>query len=205
MKYLLHSRKFRSNLFKWIFCYVGTMLLFTAVVTYSRYITTQAANDQARVARFDVTVSKICYDKDSQDPDSCTNSGAFRAKRNNSFYFTVDTTKMEVTSIFVTRITLSEKLTVDPSSVFIYNGSAGAADSWVSLEKLKLLKALNTNLDFEIEGNVITITEDVIASKGEKRKYRVDAQYKNFDQDERLTGVDIEDAITVGFSASQKK
>ena len=56
MKGLLRSKRFRHNLYKWVTMYVGVMLLFTVVVTYSRYMSSLEGSDQAKVARFEVGI-----------------------------------------------------------------------------------------------------------------------------------------------------
>lgn len=62
MKGLLHSKKFRKNLYKWLCMYVGVLMLFTSVVTYSKYVSMISAKDKARVAKFEIEVL----------PDGCT-------------------------------------------------------------------------------------------------------------------------------------
>lgn len=58
MKGLLHSKKFRSNLYKWLFMYVGVMGLLTTVVTYSRYISNFDIGDEARATKFNVDIKQ---------------------------------------------------------------------------------------------------------------------------------------------------
>ena len=54
MKELLQSKSFRQNLYKWIFMYIGSLALFTSVITYSKYYSNIASDDLARVAMFEV-------------------------------------------------------------------------------------------------------------------------------------------------------
>lgn len=58
MKGLLHSRKFKRNLMKWICMYVGVLLLFTSVVTYSRYVSKFSNGDNAKVSKFNIEIIK---------------------------------------------------------------------------------------------------------------------------------------------------
>ena len=39
MKGLLHSKRFKENLYRWLFMYVGVIALLTTVITYSKYVT----------------------------------------------------------------------------------------------------------------------------------------------------------------------
>ncbi len=59
MKGLLHSKRFKRNLRKWICMYVGVLLLFTSVVTYSRYVSSLTVNEKARVTKFNVKINEI--------------------------------------------------------------------------------------------------------------------------------------------------
>lgn len=53
MKGLLHSKRFKTNLRKWLFMYVGVMVLLTSVITYSKYIASlQIGEDSARTSKF---------------------------------------------------------------------------------------------------------------------------------------------------------
>lgn len=202
MKYLLHSRKLKSTLFKWLFCYIGTMLLFTVVVTYSRYITSKASDDAARTAKFNVTVSEVCYGKEFvAGGNNYCNNGEFRAKENNSFYFSIDTSELEVSALLVTTITLNDNFSFNEvgKEIYVYNGTAGAVDSWIPLKEL-----LSSSNEYKVEGNNITITENISASEGNVRRYRVDARYKNF-ASKRLDGEDLGEVVKVGYSAKQTK
>ncbi len=66
MKGLLHSKKFRANLYKWLFMYVGVMGLLTTVITYSKYISSLGGNDETRGTKFEMKltpegcVSEVC-------------------------------------------------------------------------------------------------------------------------------------------------
>lgn len=93
MKGLLHSKKFRRNLYKWLFMYVGCIALLTTVVTYSKYMSTFQSSDTARVAKFNVEVeNRDCTDEIT---DNC-NLDWYRSTSNIDYYFTVDTRDIEV-------------------------------------------------------------------------------------------------------------
>lgn len=100
---LLHSKKFRTNLYKWLLSYTGVMLLLTNVITYSKYISKFELKDNARIAKFNVEITSIdtCLD---EKEISC-NIGSFRPTSEIEYNFKVQTdfeVKTEMTvSIFV--------------------------------------------------------------------------------------------------------
>jgi len=59
MNRLLHSRVFKKNLAKWIFMYIVTLAFFTSVVTYSKYFSSLASNDNARPAKFNIKIDYL--------------------------------------------------------------------------------------------------------------------------------------------------
>jgi len=184
MKGLLHSKLFRKNLCKWIFMYIVAIGLFTSVVTYSKYISNLQSNgDVAKVAKFD---AEIIYDEcpTLQDNNVCE-IGTFRPTSTLSYYFTVDTTNIEVSTIFATVIEVNEEFT----NVKIYD---------------------ITNTETEItnytkNNNKYTLLEDIELGQTYIKKYKVtmNYDYENYDPDYRsehkVTGV-----LKVGYSAVQK-
>lgn len=58
MKGLLHSKRFRRNLKRWICMYVGVLVLFTSVVTYSRYVSKFSSSSSAKVSKFNIEIQK---------------------------------------------------------------------------------------------------------------------------------------------------
>lgn len=63
MKGLLHSKKFRNNLRKWLCMYVGVILLLTTVVTYSKYISKFQGNSASNTAKFQIELEPINVDE----------------------------------------------------------------------------------------------------------------------------------------------
>lgn len=98
MKGLLHSKKFKTNLYKWLFMYVGVMLLFTTVITYSKYISSMDGDDEARPARFIVKV----------EPLECTNCNltAYRPTSKIEQNFQINLEELEVTTDLELTITV---------------------------------------------------------------------------------------------------
>ncbi len=94
MNELLHSKRFRANLYKWLCMYVGVMLLLTTVITYSRYMTKLQISDDVRTAKFDVKVKGI--EQMCPGTSSTCNSGAYLVGNQMNYYFTVDPKELEV-------------------------------------------------------------------------------------------------------------
>lgn len=64
MKGLLHSKRFKNNLKKWLFMYICALLVFTTVITYSKYISQYGVEDAARITKFDVEIENIAIEGD---------------------------------------------------------------------------------------------------------------------------------------------
>lgn len=189
MKKLLHSKVFRRNLFNWLLMYIAVIGLFTSVVTYSKYISSFQSDGIARVAKFDASITYDGICSDLVEPEIC-NIGKFRPKTNLSYYFTVDTTELEVTTIFVTRITILKQF----KNIKIYD--------------ITEIEKEITDFDIEITDKEIiyTLTEELEISDMYKRKYKItmDYDYENND-DDHSEEHQINGAVTVGYSAVQKK
>ena len=97
--------------------YVGVMLLFTVVVTYSRYMSSLEGSDQAKVARFEVGIRhKGC--QGTLTEDNVCESGTFRPNSRIEYNFEVDTTKLEVaTDLTLTIIVHSDFQILDLTDV----------------------------------------------------------------------------------------
>ncbi len=101
MKGLLHSKRFRKNLSKWLFMYIGTMLLFTTVITYSKYISSMMSSDGARVAKFDVSVVSDKCSSTENGSLEC-NTGKYRPTQEIKYYFTLKANVEVKTDIYLT-------------------------------------------------------------------------------------------------------
>ncbi len=113
MNMLLHSKTFKKNLLKWIIIYFGVIALFTSVVTYSKYISSQVAGSTASIAKFQVDIikTKICSTLDTErcnyyDTDGNLLNEEYKFKPYDSldFYFNVDTQELEVSTKLVLTI-----------------------------------------------------------------------------------------------------
>ena len=116
MKGLLQSKKFRKNLGKWLFMYVGVMLLLTSVVTYSKYISSLQGSGKAATARFELTVK--CSDNNGQN---CGSSPLYRVDETTgplilNYKFTVDPSKLDVKSNLKLLIFVDKSFIIDDIS-----------------------------------------------------------------------------------------
>ena len=189
MKKLLHSKVFRKNLFNWLFMYIAVIGLFTSVVTYSKYISGFNNDDAARVAKFDasITYDGICAGLNEQE---ICNIGKFRPKSDLSYYFTVDTKELEVTTVFVTRITILKQF----KNIKIYDITDGE------------IELTNYEITENNEDIVYIFTEELDTSNTYTRKYKITMNYDYANNDSDYSEEhQINGAVTVGYSAVQKK
>lgn len=185
MKYLLHSRKFKVNLMKWLFMYCCVIGLFTVVVTYSRYITSKTVGVSSRIAQFDVTVTYdgVCSGTDTY---STCSLGEIRPVSTLDYYFTVDTTKLEVDTFFETTITVNPAF----DNYRLFDVTNGTSIPYVN------------GSNYHINGNKIIITEDIEASSGYVRTYKLTVHYKN--EQTYNQPFNYQDSVVVDYSAIQK-
>lgn len=185
MKGLLHSKLFRKNLFKWIFMYVTVIGLFTSVVTYSKYISDMQSSDKAKVALFDASITYDGLCTGVNENETC-DIGDFRPTSKISYYFTVDNRNLEVSTIFITRISVLDVF----NNIKIYD----VTDTEVEVT------------DFDKDGNVFTLTENLKTNQTYVRKYKItmNFDYNSYD-DDYSSDHSFNGAVTVGYSATQIK
>jgi len=178
---LLHSKTFRKNLFKWSIIYFSVIALFTSVVTYSKYISSQATSSSTSIAKFQVDIikTKICSVLDSSRCNYYDSEGnligeeyKFKPYDNLNFYFNVDTTELEVS----TRLVLTIHVDSTKIKVVKINGEEQLED-----------KSLITVVDSEMD--LGTIEEYVITVEPKGTLYE--------------TEVSMTDAIQIDYSAVQ--
>jgi len=66
MKGLLHSKRFKKNLKKWLFMYMCALLMFTTVITYSKYISQYGMGDVARITKFNVEIENVAINNNDE-------------------------------------------------------------------------------------------------------------------------------------------
>lgn len=110
MKGLLHSKRFKSNLGKWLCMYVGVLLLLTTVVTYSKFISNmQGDDDESKPAKFNVDV--IGYGtKLEETPEGTTiyDAGLQRPNAPLTYYLKINTEFEVATSLSLNATIQSE-------------------------------------------------------------------------------------------------
>lgn len=195
MKYLLYSKRFKKNLAKWLGMYLCIICLFTVVVTYSRYISDLTSNEAARVAKFnvEVTYDDVCSTLDSSE--TC-NYGSIRPTGSLVYYFTVDTTELEVNTLFVTNVMVDS----DFINYRLYDVTTGEI-LYVENDDYTISEGEYTdpkNGQVRIY-KILSIVEDINANNGYKRKYKLIIDYKNVNNYYEYGSV-----VNVGYSAIQK-
>ncbi len=154
MKSLLRKKRVRINLYKWLGMYIGVIALFTSVVTYSKYITEISSSDNARVANFNININyddgKNC--KAGSSEATCL-VGKYRPTSDISYYFTVDTTKLEVRTFFVLTMNVHPNFRI----VGLEKLKDGTTDEYekVNLVNNQVKKIVNTNRGNETKYKLI--------------------------------------------------
>lgn len=182
MRYLLHSKKFKKNLYKWIGLYILTIMLFTSVITYSKYISSMKAIDTARAAKFNVTIQPLYEPCKNIDDDTMCDLGTIRPQNTLNYDFYVDTTELEVDSDLVITTVVKEGFT----NLRLYN-----------LETNTLIKTVT-------DKNILSITEEITPNTGKITKYRLVIDYVDQENKVFLKEIDFKDIVKVGYSAIQK-
>lgn len=181
MKELLHSKLFRRNLYKWLFMYVGVMCLLTSVITYSKYITSMQNDDTARVARFEVKITNNSVCDESED--KC-DYGTLRPTEDYEYYFTVDTTGLEVKTLLVTIVSVHE----DFNNIKLYDAETDTEFN-----------------NYVIEDNKVKITETINPGDNYIRKYKLTCEFDSTLDATYIKTHNYSDAVVVGYSATQIK
>ncbi len=101
MKGLLQSKRFRTNLYKWLFMYTGVMMLLITVITYSKYISSFTLKDSARSTKFNIAVDYLNCDQ-IEDNESCS-LGFYRPTSEIKYGFTLSK-EIEVKTILALSI-----------------------------------------------------------------------------------------------------
>lgn len=187
MSWLLHSKRFRVNLKKWLCMYVGVILTFTTVITYSRYVSTFTASSSARVAKFKVD---IYCDKGANG--RCDNN-TYSRYQTITYRFTLDR-DIEVTT------GLELKILVDKR--FVLESVEDTTRGEIFYDKVNKLGDVSSDDD---KYNLFTIKGPVMVSGKDTPIYEVKVSYDNTSVDARnLDESFTDDVVRVGFVATQK-
>ncbi len=197
MKGLFHSKRFRKNLGKWLFMYVGIMILLTTVITYSKYVSKLMATDSARPAKFDVSVAaQNCTDPTS-DGIHC-NIGKNRATKTIDYYFKLNTNLEVKTNLFLT-IMVNQRFTLEKIE------EVGKEESITDFDTKSQSIYVDGNVETYTVYSLKAITYQAEDESKQEKLYKVTVKFKNQAVDD-YGNVDSNknyDIVRVGYSAIQ--
>lgn len=115
MNSLLHSKRFKKNLYKWLMMYFGALCMLTIVVTYSKYISTYTSDpDTAKVAKFDIELKYVCKEVDGTEtisPTPCATQST-RPEQYLEYEFYIDASKNEVDTEVIAVVTIDSNFKI---------------------------------------------------------------------------------------------
>ncbi len=174
MNRLLHSRVFKKNLAKWIFMYIVTLAFFTSVVTYSKYFSSLASNDNARPAKFNIKIDYLgenLEDIDCKASEVCLTSNKVYAPGDIiNYYFKVDTKELEVKTIVNVTVNLKD---VNFKIVDVKVKNVNDKD----FVKVEDYGGITPDYDMDKMKNYF---ERVNAGKGEEKIYKIAVKFNGF-------------------------
>lgn len=223
MKGLLHSKRFRKNLKKWLCMYIGAIMLLTTVITYSKYISKYNVTDNARVTKFDVKISNItnnynCTQKEeAKEEFSCkinleTEKPSYRPTEEIAYEFSVEP-DFEVNTILVVTLNVDKDNFIIQKLEEIGENKETIAtlyeykkeESPVVVDGVSTENLANGKISFT---NNIKVTDE---NRKEKRNYRITIKY-NYLENKFLNDTTGENkkteemsTIKINYSAKQEK
>lgn len=176
MKGLLHSKRFRTNLYKWLCAYVGVMLLLTTVITYSKYISKfLGETDEVRPAKFNVLI-KTLNCKDEKTGKTC-NQDAYWSTLPITYYFFVDTRELEVSTKVKVTVDVDENFEVE--SLEEITNLTEISNEEGTIIDMENLKGKPLSYAYTTKGLILLPNYDKIGAKsGTKKGYRITLKYK---------------------------
>ena len=209
MSNVLHNKMFKANLIRWFVLYIGVISVFTTVVTYSKYITTLPAENTARTAKFNV---KITNDKICSSLSTMCNLDKYKPYDEIEYYFTVDTTEVEVLADLVLKISVDKEFRIIS---FTYLGDTdytilmpeyGTVPDSLTEQALPDEFMLNyINNSESDDNNVITLIGTTGAYKGKIQTYKLKLKFMKDAYDSSYSSNhDYEKIVKIGYSANQK-
>lgn len=201
MKGLLQSKRFRKNLKKWLCMYVGTLLILTTVITYSKYISSLGLNDESRVTKFDVEINQLDMPLCSGDINtSCCNNTSgqltcttneYRPTEKITYKFEV-VPNFEVNTLLVTSIYIPENFEVlsikENDDTLLYDkDNSIVSNVEINNQTIEIKRNVDVSQD---NPNIAKSYEVVVKYIYDENTYNFDATNKSF-------------TINVGYSATQ--
>lgn len=203
MKGLLQSKRFKQNLYKWLFMYVGVLLLLATVITYSRYIAgLLGSNEDARSARFHVKVEPI----DCNAIDKKCNTGAYLFDDEIHYEFQVDTSELEANADLVVTITADKDFEIieikqNNNKIICQNNTDGQTPCNSNI--------VSSFVDGKTENEEISSEE--ISSKVNSQTlltYQIKVKYKKTEEElieSNKYVYDYDKIVNIGYSAIQSE
>lgn len=187
MNSLLHSKRFKKNLLKWLMMYCGALCMLTIVVTYSKYITTyNSTADEARVAKFalDMTYSKLC---EEQESGTTCDMGNTRPEEYLEYEFNIDATKGEVDTLVVADITINDSFEL-------------ATNDETQMYEFQLVSG-NNNMSSTLSDNKIELTGTM--KSGTINTYKIKLRYKEYNTEAYKSAINYDEILKVDYAATQ--
>lgn len=182
MNSLLHSKRFKKNLYKWLMMYFGVLCMLTIVVTYSKYISTYTSNpDTAKVAKFDIDMTYSCVVPNSGESCNIINS---RPVSQLEYYFTIKNKSDVATTLIVTNIKVHEDFEIASLENIVKTGTGNEKEYEITSEGMKLNNSLPSN---------------------STNTYKIILNYKNYKTNyykEDHSYIDTNNVLTIGYSAT---
>lgn len=200
MKGLLHSKRFKRNLKRWICMYVGVLVLFTSVVTYSRYVSNLSLNDEAKVTKFNVNIGK---------GEASTESGKDPFLPTDTIYYTFTVTpNFEVKTLLALTINAEERFIIES---IIENPGKGEIEIYNKDIRTQNVGAITVSADTTVDGNndntKVVISRTISSAEAKPTTYKIALKFKYEDIKETYYTLDEylrEKAIVnVDYSARQ--
>ncbi len=208
---ILHNKLFRDNLIRWFFLYIGVISVFTSVVTYSKYITSlEPASEEARTAKFDI---KITNDKICSTLSNMCNLANYKPYDEIEYYFTVDTTDMEVLADLVLKISVDPEFRivsftyVDTTEYTVSMPAYGTVPDSLLNQTLPdqfKLSYINNSED-STKNNTITLVGETGAYKSKIQTYKIRLKFMKDSYDSSYSSThEYSKIVKVGYAANQK-
>lgn len=175
MKGLLHSKRFKANLRKWLFMYVGVMGLLTTVITYSKYISSFGGTDKSRATKFEIEVT----------PEGCTSDvcllGNYRPMNEIEYDFDVDE-EFEVNTYVILSFLPQDKFIIKGISSTEYKNGIADEENFIPIytNDESGIKIGNGYVDAKkdvSDTTTIQLGKNVDAATKKKYKFRVLIEY----------------------------
>ncbi len=218
MKGLMHSKKFRANLRKWLCMYISVLILLTVVVTYSKYLASlPPISENASIAKFNVDIDiigctsplvpiEVCEngteeeDCEKQTSYICSDTEEQRPTKEMNYRFSVDTRQLDVKTKVLVKVKVDSHFTIKD----IKNVTDPLAPVPVELKDASGENVISLG---DIKDGILYIWDVIPAGGALPKEYNLTIIYDNKqvenDNYSLTDGYDYEKIVTIGYSAKQ--